>query len=253
MILAVDIGNSTVHVVVMKGRRIVMRVRVDTLSTSEKILKELGVVFSSLALQFHDLDSAIVCSVVPEISQKVCMLIKKKCNLMPLLVGQDIDVPIKNNYLNKSAVGQDRLVCAYAASVLHGTPCIIIDFGTAITIDFVSATGAYEGGMIIPGVRLSAKSLFENTALLPCLDKFKIPKNIIGKTTQESILSGIFYGYSTMCDGLIARIKNKHAQDAKVILTGGYTQLMKKFITSKIDVLDSDLIFKGLLALLKLQ
>ncbi len=246
MRLAVDIGNSTISLAVMQRGRMLVRIGVEASSTKVQFIKECQLAVEALHIQFPEVDSAIVCSVVPDLSKKICGLIKRKYGFKPVLVGLDIEVPIKNNYDQKELVGQDRLVGAFAAASIYGSPCIIIDFGTAITIDFVSKLGEYEGGMIIPGMRLSARSLFEHTALLPALQQIEIPKNLIGKTTQESILSGIFYGYAAMCDGLIRQVKAKHARNAKVILTGGYTHLMKKFITAKIDAIDPNLIFKGL-------
>lgn len=150
-----------------------------------------------------------------------------------------------NKYKNPRQVGQDRLVGAYAAMTLYGKPTIIIDLGTAITFDAVSGKGEYLGGAIVPGIRLSAESLFLKTALLPQID-IKAPNSVIGRTTQESILSGLFYGYGSLCRGFIDLIAKQIKGKPKVVMTGGHTQLMKKFINRDIRVVDEELVFKGL-------
>ena len=122
---------------------------------------------------------------------------------MPVdIIGRDIVVPIKNRYKNPKQVGQDRLVGAYGAMKIYGCPLIVVDLGTAITFDVISPKGEYLGGAIVPGIRLSAESLFLKTALLPHIE-IQAPRHIIGKTTQESMLSGLFYGYGSLCRGII--------------------------------------------------
>ena len=192
------------------------------------------------------LTAVVICSVVPDVLSAVVKIVKKKSGINPVVVGKNITVPIKNNYRIPSQVGQDRLVVAYAAKALYGAPAIVIDFGTAITFDVISRKGEYEGGMILPGIQLSAESLFQKTALLPRIDTIKPPKNLIGKNTQESILSGLFNGYGAMSAGLIDAIAKEIGGNPKVIVTGGYTHLMKKFISHKIHAIDPQLIFKGL-------
>lgn len=252
MMLAVDIGNSTISFALLKGKRVLNPLSIEKGEDERIRLKEFSASLAFLRKnQSDNFDEAVVCSVVPPLSEKIIKLIKRELHIPVRLVGRDIQVPLKNNYGHPDSVGQDRLLCAYAACVFYGSPCIVIDFGTAITLDYVSAELSYEGGMIIPGIRLSAKSLYEETALLPSLKEFKMPKNLIGKSTKESILSGIFYGYGEMCDGLIRLVKQAHAKNAKVIITGGYTGLMKHFIYSRIDKIDRNLIFKGMGLLVK--
>ena len=163
---------------------------------------------------------------------------------MLLVVGRDIKVPIKNLYRKAYQVGQDRLVGAYGAKILYGTPAIIIDFGTATTFDVVSKKGEYLGGVIVPGLRLSIESLFEKTALLPKV-KIQRPEGVIGKDTKNSILSGISYGYGSLCDGMIELISKQIKQKPVVIITGGYSALIKEFI-KRFDYIDKSLVFKGM-------
>jgi type III pantothenate kinase len=181
------------------------------------------------------------------------------------VVGRDIVVPVKNRYKDPKQVGQDRLVGAYGAMKIYGCPLIVVDLGTAITFDVISAKGEYLGGAIVPGIRLSAESLFLKTALLPKIE-IQAPRHIIGKTTQESMLSGLFYGYGSLCKGMIDLLSSRirviarrakpdegphagHSQQlaisVKVVMTGGHTHLMKKFVSPKIRIIDEDLVFKG--------
>src|SRR5208283_137461 len=187
---------------------------------------------------------AIICSVVPKVSKTLEDMLKKS---VPVdIIGRDILVPIKNRYKDPKQVGQDRLVGAYGAMKIYGRPLIVVDLGTAITFDVVSSHGEYLGGAIVPGIRLSAESLFLKTALLPKIE-IQAPRHIIGKTTQESILSGLFYGYGSLCKGMIDLLSSKvslrggsadnvslrgaegdEAISVKVVMTGGHTQMMKK-------------------------
>ena len=137
------------------------------------------------------------------------------------------------------------MVGAYAALQLYGKPVIIIDLGTAITFDVVSSKREYLGGAIVPGLRLSAEALFLKTALLPQI-AIKAPKSVIGRTTQESILSGLFYGYGCLCRGFIELMSQQLHSRPKVIMTGGHTHLMKKFISPKVRIIDEHLVHKGM-------
>jgi type III pantothenate kinase len=200
----------------------------------------------------------IICSVVPWSLQTVEQASKRILSAAPVVVGRDVIVPIKNNYRYPKQVGQDRLVGAFAAKTLYGHPAVIIDLGTAITFDVVSASGSYEGGLIVPGLRLSLEALFQKTALLPRVDKIQFPKQLIGKHTEESILSGIINGYGAMCRGLIETIKKELStpgpHDSKtqktkrvhVIMTGGHTRLMKRYLQDMNIHGDEGLVLRGL-------
>ncbi|MFZ2602788.1 MAG: type III pantothenate kinase, partial [Candidatus Omnitrophota bacterium] len=143
-----------------------------------------------------------------------------------------------------SQVGQDRLVNAYAGLTLYGAPLVVVDFGTAITFDVISKNGAYLGGMILPGLRISLAALSQQTALLP-LVKLCNPKELIGRDTKYSILSGIIYGYAALTDGMIGKIKRKIGKNALVISTGGNANLVSKYCT-EITKIDGDLTLMGL-------
>lgn len=246
MLLAIDIGNTSISIGVMKNLDVVGNYHIDQAYTKRSLEKDIKDQLKLIHKKYPQIKRIAVCSVVPQLNKRLARKIQKIFQIKPLFIGTDIEVPIKNNYDNPKQVGQDRLVGAFAAKSLYGVPVIIIDFGTAITFDFVSKKGDYEGGMIIPGIRLSAESLFRKTALLPRIEKIKAPKTLIGKNTEESILSGIFHGYGAMSRGLIDMISKSIKGRPKVIVTGGYTQLMRKFISKKIDKIDHQLVFKGM-------
>lgn len=249
MLLAFDIGNSTVAAAVISGKTIKLKRFLEFRVSQKQVPSVLRKFIRSLFKEGYAVDEVLICSVVP----KVTSIVEKNCAKLSgvkiRVVGRDIVVPIKNNYRNPKQVGQDRLVGAYAAKCLYGMPLIIIDSGTAITFDVVSRQGRYEGGIIVPGIRLSLESLFKKTALLPRINTIDAPKDLIGRDTQTSMLSGIFNGYGALCAGLIQNISQSIGLRPKVIMTGGHTSLIKKFIRTKIDVIDSDLVFKGLILL----
>jgi len=244
MILAVDIGNTTISFAIVKRRSIKQLPSVKTPQKAAVLSRELTALLTKVKRNNPSMEAVVVCSVVPSASQAIAAATKKVFRSAPLLIGKDIKVPIKNLYQNPSQVGQDRLVCAYAARELYGVPAIVVDFGTAITFDVISKKGEYQGGAIVPGLRLFAESLFEKTALLPKVT-IKHPKGVIGRDTKSSILSGIFYGYSSLCEGMISRISRKLAVKPVIVATGGHSGLIRRHLC-RIDRFDKILIFRGL-------
>ena len=245
MILTIDIGNTTIAIGAVSRGKVLEVTRINTSIVLRQLAPHIQKVLNKYKRNGYKFEIAIICSVVPESTTIVEQIIKKEGGITVKVVGYDFIVPIKNRYKNPKQVGQDRLVGAYAAMVLYGTPVIVIDLGTAITFDCVSVKGEYLGGAIVPGLRLSAESLFLKTALLPKID-IKAPRSVVGRTTQESILSGLFYGYGSLCRGFIELVAKQMKARPKVVMTGGHTHLMKKFIASKIRIIDETLVHKGL-------
>lgn len=235
-LLAIDIGNININFAVFKGKRLIKRFIIPSrLYSKLKLKKELSKV---------SINASAICTVVPN---KVKIL-KKDLNSLGikrnLVLGKDIHAPIRNLYRNPWEVGQDRLVNAYAGIILYGAPCIVVDLGTAITFDIVSKNKEYLGGMIVPGLQISLDALFEKTALLPKI-KLHAPAEFIAKTTRNSILSGIIFGYASLIDGLVVRIKEKIGRNALVIGTGGNIDLVAKFSKSIYNI-NRDLTLKGI-------
>lgn len=240
-ILAVDVGNTNIHFAVMENGTVLFRTSVSSTSITAKLKQDLRDVIKKDAR----VKAVVICSVVPSVTKVLTDLIFRNMKIVPVVVGSDRKVPLKNLYHDPQQVGQDRLVCAYAACEFYGTPAIIIDLGTAITIDVVSAKREYLGGIIIPGIHITAETLFERTALLP-LVKIEKPGSLIGKDTKGSILSGIFYGYGEMLKGLIHKLSRQLKAKPKIIMTGGHAKLMSEYIAGSVNAIDDDLVFKGL-------
>jgi len=245
MLLAIDIGNTTIAFGLMQGQRVTQVILLETNLPLSKLSTTIGKTLRRIKRKRFPLQGIMICSVVPGVLKVVGTLVHQILKQKPMVIGKDVVVPIVNRYRNPKQVGQDRLVCAYAAMALYGTPAIIIDFGTAITFDAVSKRREYLGGIIVPGIRLSAESLFKKTALLP-LVSIKSPSVLIGKDTQSSILSGLFYGYGAMTTGLIQRIQKEFKERPVVVVTGGYTDLIKRFFGYQVNVIDQHLVFKGM-------
>ena len=245
MIVGVDIGNTNIVMAAMDKRGIRRRQRVPThASRPEQQAK-----MREFCQDLRSLDAVpgtiLICSVVPRRTAVVAKIFKDAVGVRGQIVGRDVLVPIRNRYRDPAQVGQDRLVGAYAAQVLYGCPAIIVDVGTAITLDVVSSRGEYRGGIIVPGLDLSADVLFRKTALLPRVDIHQ-PPELIGRDTEGSILSGMFYGYAEMIGGLILRLKRRLRSRPVVVLTGGRAVLLQRYVTEKVDVLDPDLVMRGL-------
>lgn len=251
LLLAVDIGNTTIAFALVLAGKVIKTVRIETVDNQIVLKKSMTKVLGNFVPKGQLLKVAAICSVVPICNKYVESFIRNKYDVDVKVVGRDLVVPMINKYRNPKQVGQDRLVGAFGAMKLYGKPLIVVDLGTAITFDAVSVKGEYLGGVIVPGLRLSAESLFAKTALLPEID-LKAPASPIGRTTQESILSGLFYGYGMLCQGMIDLLAKQIKAKPKVVMTGGHTHLMKRFVSPKIRVIDEDLVFKGIAFLVEL-
>lgn len=236
MLLAIDIGNTNITFGLFLKRRIIKRFDLSTRAWSPDKLRR-GLVKIPVA-------SVVVCSVVPAAAKTICRDISDAYGIRPYLIGRDITVPIKNNYRKPQQVGSDRLVNAYAASILYGAPLIAVDFGTAATFDIISKEGQYLGGMILPGLRLCLEALAEKTALLPKISLTR-PREFIGRDTQASMLSGVVNGFAAMTDELILRIRKQMRVRAKAVGTGGNIGLMSRYCR-KLNIIDRDLTLKGI-------
>ena len=189
-------------------------------------------------------DKVVVVSVDPAMLKKQKRVLKRKYKSAEIfVVGEDIKVPLKCRY-NKRQIGQDRLVTAFAAKSLYGLPVLIVDFGTAVTFDFVSRNDVYEGGLILPGIKMSLDSLSERTALLP-KTYLKKTSSFIGRDTVSSIRNGMIYGYASICDGLVSQFRKRIGKNLKVVATGGDARLIGSY-TRSLKKIDPNLSLKGL-------
>ncbi len=241
MLLAIDIGNSNITFGLFKRKKLLKKLNLSTSDVGEtkRLTRKLKKTFSH-----YSIEKILICSVVPGVERQLAGMLRRLFKRKPLVLGKDIKVPIKNLYKKPRQVGQDRLVNAYAGCRLYKAPLIIIDFGTAVTFDVVSKRGAYLGGIIVPGIELALGALAEKAALLPKIKLKKAPY-IIGRSTAESMRSGIFNGYGAMCDGLVTRLRKKFGLKFNVVATGGNARLISKY-SSSMKKLDDNLILKGL-------
>lgn len=240
MLMAIDVGNTNINIGLFRKNRLIKRYSLPAKNNKyctyiNKVIKRLKV------------DNVIICSVVPSMTRCLENNLRKILDKKVLIVGKNIKAPVKNLYQKPKEVGQDRLVNAYAGTLLYGSPLIVVDFGTAVTFDIISKGAEYLGGLILPGLELSLEALHRGTALLPKV-KLNKPKELIGRDTKNSILSGIVYGLAALTDDLISRIKNTIGSKTKVIGTGGSINLIKAYC-KEINYADKDLTLKGLNAI----
>lgn len=233
MLLTIDIGNTSIAFGIFQGRK---------LKSAWKVSTQAALSNKPIRLP-KDIDAAIISSVVPKATPIIKKVVAKKYKFRPLVLGENIKTPIKNLYRESKQVGQDRLVNAVAAKELYGYPVIVVDFGTAITFDVVSKKGEYLGGIIVPGIEISLEVLSTKAALLPRI-KLSPPKELLGRDTVSSMKSGIFYGFGSLCDCLIDKLKEEFGKQP-VIATGGHSRLIAKFCRS-IDSVCPDLTLRGL-------
>ncbi len=227
MIIGIDIGNTTVEVGFIHSRERIKsyRLKTDQNKTADDWLLD----FYQIMELEKDInpENFLISSVVPQVETKISEAIKKISGKSPVIIGKDIEVPIKNNYTNPAEVGIDRLINGFAVAVEYGYPAVVIDFGTAITFDVINTKGEYEGGAIFPGIESSINALFSKTAKLPAVDFSQI-KNVVGKTTSQSIKSGIYYGYLSLVEGMIEKINAETQCKNKVVITGGNGKLISE-------------------------
>lgn len=246
MLLAIDAGNTNLTIGVFDGSRIVSRWRLRTVH--EKTADEWGIAFRDLfALTSMDpasISGVIVASVVPPLETSLTTMAQRYFNATPVFVTGRNVTGLSILYDNPRDVGADRIVNAVAALAKYGGPCIVVDLGTAITFDAVSANAEYLGGIICPGIGISISGLFTKTARLPMVD-FREPEKLIGTNTVGSIQSGIYYGAISMIDGILERMIVEMGSETKTVATGGQAPLIvsgSRFVKTA----DEDLTLEGL-------
>jgi type III pantothenate kinase len=256
MLLVLDVGNTnTVLGVFTKGahedgtgvshyERLAANWRVATVAT--QTVDEYGVLFRNLfameKIEVSGIGGIVISSVVPPLDSTLRQVCERYFNTKPLFIEPGVKTGMPVLYDNPAEVGADRIVNSVAAFEKFGGPCVVVDFGTATTFDCVSAKGEYQGGVISPGIGISADALFEKTARLPRVDIRK-PARVIGSTTVGSLQSGLYYGYLGLVDGILERLLEEMGKDATVVATGGLASLIgtgSKYIKHVDDLLTLD-------------
>lgn len=249
MLLAIDAGNTNVVFALVEGGDIRTRWRIatDPRRTADEYAVWLNQLIELEGYHRTQVDAVLICTVVPRALHNLEVLATKYFDVEPLIAGRaPIEWSIPIDLDEPAAVGADRVVNAIAAHALHGGDLIVVDFGTATTFDVVDYSGAYKGGVIAPGINLSLDALFAAAARLPRI-AIAVPEksNVIGRNTQDAMLSGIYWGYVGMIEGLVARIRAEIGRPAKVISTGGLATLFDEH-SSVFDAVEPDLTITGL-------
>jgi type III pantothenate kinase len=249
VILAIDIGNSHIVLGLFEGDELVEDTRIST--DSKKTADEYGILIMSILKLKREVRSrvkgVIISSVVPNLTQVFAEMTHKYFDIEPIIVGPGLKTGLSIGYEDPRQVGADRVVNAVAAERLYGSPCIIVDFGTAVTFCAIDDNKQYLGGAIFPGIKTAYDALAQRAARLPKIGLGE-PKQAIGKSTEGSMLSGAIYGYAGMVDALVERFRSELRTDAKVVATGGMIHNIAPY-SKTIDIVDDDLTLKGLLML----
>lgn len=247
MLLAIEQGNTNTLFAIHDGSEWIAQWRTSTYAnrTADEYAVWLHQLLTMRDLSISQLDGCIISSVVPQSIFNLRNLARRYLNVEPMVIGENVDLGIAARIDKPSEAGADRLVNAIGAHLVYPGDLIVIDSGTATTFDVVAADGAFEGGIISPGVNLSLQALHEAAAMLPRIAIQK-PAKVIGKDTVSNMQSGVFWGYIALIEGLVARMKDEWGAPMTVIGTGGVASLFEGATTS-IDRFDPDLTIRGLL------
>ena len=245
MFLAIDIGNTEITMGIFAGEDLRATWHVST--GLHRTADEYATLLLNLiprALGGSHISGIAICSVVPPLVTTFEEMCQRYLHISPLVVGAGIKTGVRIRMDNPREVGADRIVDAAAAHHLYGGPVIIADFGTATTFDVVSKDGDYMGGAIAPGISAAAETLFVRAAMLPRVEMTR-PKQAIGSNTVAALQSGIIFGYVALVEGMVARIQKEIEEPAKVVATGGFSEIIAKE-TEVINVVNPSLTLVGL-------
>jgi type III pantothenate kinase len=246
MLLALDAGNTNITIGAFEDRELAAHWRLRTVH--EQTADEWGILLRNLFalgnLSFEDVDGIVIASVVPPLDFNLTLMAERYFNARPLFVTDATDIGLKICYDNPREVGADRLVNGVAAYHKYGGPCVVVDLGTAITFDAISAQAEYLGGVIAAGIGISIEALFSKTARLPLVD-FRDPGQLIGTNTIASLQSGLYYGALGMIDGIVDRLVEQLGAETRVIGTGGQAHLIARG-SRHLKIVDEDLTLTGL-------
>jgi type III pantothenate kinase len=227
MLLALDVGNTNIAVGIFQGKELSYswRLKTDRERTADEYAILLLQMLASASVRKDRIRGIVIGSVVPPLNPVFHALVKDYFRMEPFFVEPGIKTGMPIHYDNPQDVGADRIINSVAALEKYGTPVIIVDFGTATTFDVVSGKGEYIGGLIAPGISISAEALFLHTAKLPRV-AVERPARVVGKNTISSMQAGIFYGYVGLVEGILERIFAELGSRAKVVATGGFSSML---------------------------
>jgi len=249
MLLAVDAGNTNIVFALVDGREIRARWRIatDARRTADQYAVWLHQLLELEGFSRQDVTAVIVATVVPRALHNLDVLARKYFGVEPLVAGRaPVEWGVELDVVEPRSVGADRVVNAIAAHAVAGGDLIVVDFGTATTFDHVDYTGAYKGGIIAPGINLSLDALVAAAARLPRVAiEAPATRAVIGRTTEDQMLVGIFWGYVALMEGLVARMRAEIGRPATVVATGGLATLFERH-TDLFDRVEPDLTIRGL-------
>lgn len=254
MLLVIDTGNTNTLFAIHDGKDWAgqWRIATDPARTADEYAVWFYQLLNMAKLPFEAIDACVISTVVPQSLFNLRNLARRHMNVEPMIVGEgDTDLGVKVRLANPGQVGADRLVNALGAAVKYDGPMIIIDSGTATTFDIVSEDRYFEGGIISPGINLSMKALHDAAARLPRI-AIRRPDKVIGTDTVSAMESGVFWGYISLIDGLVRRIREEDGRDFTVIGTGGVASLFEG-ASETIQHFDGDLTIRGLLEIWKMN
>ena len=232
MLLVIDVGNTSITWGVYKGGELVNDFRTSTVKT--RTSDEYGLIFIETLLHANidpqDIEDVIISSVVPNLMHTLPSMIIKYFNKSPMVVNTDLDLGLNIKYDNPKEVGADRIVNAVGALELYGEQSIIVDIGTAMTFCVVDKEKNYLGGLIMPGIGISAEALFMMTSKLPKIEIIA-PDKVIQANTVGAMQAGLYYGYTEMIDGIVTKLLkelNWKEEETNIISTGGFSTMLTK-------------------------
>ncbi len=246
MLLVMDVGNTNTVLGVYRGAELVHHWRLASLW--DRTVDELGVLvrelFTLAELTPKDIDAMVIASVVPPLAPSLAGMARKYFGMDALFIEPGVKTGMPILYENPQEVGADRIANGVAAHARYGGPVLVVDFGTATTIDAISAKGEYLGGVIAPGVQISSEALFQRAARLPRVE-IRRPDKVIGRNTVQSMQSGLFFGYLGLIEGLLSRLREELDLEARVVATGGLAPVFAQEFDG-FDSVDPFLTLEGL-------
>lgn len=246
MLLVIDVGNTNTVVGAYEGDQLITNWRLST--ERNRTIDEYGILFRNLfslaKMDSEKITGIAISSVVPPLNFTLTKMSENYFGLTPYYVDHTSETGMPIRYQPETDVGADRIVNSVAAIARYGTPCIIVDFGTATTFDAVSKNNEYLGGVITPGLNISAEALFQRAARLSRVE-IRRPEQVIGQTTIGSVQSGLYYGYIGLVDGILRRMMVELGEGTKVVSTGGLARLIGRG-SELIEEIDDNLTLEGL-------
>lgn len=246
MLLAIDIGNTNIVIGCIENDEIRFKARIatDRLRTSDQYGVEIKNMLEAFGIHREDISDCIISSVVPPVFNSVKTGVIKVIGKLPMVVGPGLKTGLNIHVDVPSQVGADRIVIAVAALAEYKAPLILMDMGTATTIEVVEPDNLYTGGAIFPGVKISLDALTSRAAQLPGISLEK-PSRVIGKNTVDCMRSGMMYGTAAMIDGMVERIEEELGHKCTLVATGGMAQFIIPLCRREV-ILEKDLLLKGL-------